>query len=168
MEGIQTPSGLATPSGMASVTSTIAGGLETPDFVELRKQRTVTEAMDVSNGPRSLYQVVPEKQTSVRGLMGSERGYDVSSVAAKSNLPVLGEERGSKRKNGVDVSIDAGEFEGMSEDDLKKRYEAASKGSAGVPGAKEDFSDMVAQGMHQQKQKMDKDRERKKGREFKF
>ena len=33
----QTPSDLATPSGMASVVSTIAAGLETPDFHELRK-----------------------------------------------------------------------------------------------------------------------------------
>ena len=33
----QTPSDLATPSGMASVVSTVAAGLETPDFHELRK-----------------------------------------------------------------------------------------------------------------------------------
>ena len=79
---------------MTSVVSTVAGGLETPDFLELRKGRSVSEAMEAS-GPRSLYQVVPEKQTSVRGLMGSERGYDVSAVAS-APLPVLGEERGTK------------------------------------------------------------------------
>ena len=93
-DGLQTPSGLETPSGMTSVVSTVAGGLETPDFLELRKGRSVSEAMEPS-GPRSLYQVVPEKQTSVRGLMGSERGYDVSAVAS-APLPVLGEERGTK------------------------------------------------------------------------
>ena len=93
-DGLQTPSGLETPSGMTSVVSTVAGGLETPDFLELRKGRSVSEAMEAS-GPRSLYQVVPEKQTSVRGLMGSERGYDVSAVAS-APLPVLGEERGTK------------------------------------------------------------------------
>jgi hypothetical protein len=37
----------------------------------------------------------PEKQTSVRGLMGSERGYDISSVVGAS-VPVLREERGNK------------------------------------------------------------------------
>ena len=85
---------------MASVVSTIAGGLETPDFLELRKNtaRDSSEAAETS-GPRSLYQVVPEKQTSVRGLMGSERGYDVGAVAT-APIPVLGDERGTK------VSID--------------------------------------------------------------
>jgi len=78
---------------MTSVVSTVAGGMETPDFLELRKGRTVTEAVD--SGPKSLYQVLPEKQTSVRGLMGSERGYDVSGVAG-APIPVLGEERGTK------------------------------------------------------------------------
>lgn len=94
-DGLQTPSGLETPSGINSVVSTVAGGLETPDFLELRKTsgRASSEATD--NGPRSLYQVVPEKQTAVRGLMGSERGYDVSAVSG-APIPVLGDERGTK------------------------------------------------------------------------
>src|SRR5882762_6059302 len=91
-DGLQTPSGMETPSGMASVVSTVAGGLETPDFLELRKtaNRATSEIGDT--GPRSLYQVVPEKQTSVRGLMGSERGYDVAAIAGGgAAIPVLGE-----------------------------------------------------------------------------
>ncbi|KAL0946378.1 hypothetical protein HGRIS_012608 [Hohenbuehelia grisea] len=170
MEGIQTPSGLETPSGMASVVSTVAGGLETPDFLELRKNATRATS-EADSGPRSLYQVVPEKQTSVRGLMGSERGYDVSAVAG-APIPVLGDERGTKRKaNGVDVSIDASELEGLSEDELRRKYDQHSRGSAGVPGGhKEDFSDMVAKEMAKKKQKADRERERdnKKGKEFKF
>lgn len=100
-DGLQTPSGLETPSGMASVVSTVAGGLETPDFLELRKtsQRSVSDAMDTSNdrhgAPRSLYQVVPERQTSIKGFMGSERGYDVAAVTG-APIPVLGDERGTK------------------------------------------------------------------------
>lgn len=91
-EGLQTPSGLETPSGMTSVVSTVAGGLETPDFLELRKNA----GRDTSDsGPRSLYQVVPEKQTSVRGLMGSDRVYDVRGIGGGS-VPVLGDERGTK------------------------------------------------------------------------
>ena len=93
-DGLQTPSGLETPSGLTSVVSTVAGGLETPDFLELRKTAPRERERDESSGPRSLYQVVPEKQTSVRGLMGSERGYDVSAVAG--SIPVLGDERGTK------------------------------------------------------------------------
>ena len=100
-DGMQTPSGLETPSGMASIVSTVAGGLETPDFLELRKNAARAPS-EVDSGPRSLYQVVPERQTSVRGLMGSERGYDVSAVTNASAIPVLGEERGTKvrRSNG--------------------------------------------------------------------
>ena len=96
-DGLQTPSGLETPSGMASVVSTVAGGLETPDFLELRKNAGRAQSEMSDAGPRSLYQVVPEKQTSVRGLMGSERGYDVSAVSgAGAAIPVLGDERGSR------------------------------------------------------------------------
>ncbi|KAF8646940.1 hypothetical protein AX16_007032 [Volvariella volvacea WC 439] len=166
-DGLQTPSGMETPSGMTSVVSTVAGGLETPDFLELRKTsgRTVQEAMEA--GPRSLYQVVPEKQTSIRGIMGSERAYDVGAVAG-APIPVLGDERGAKRKgNGVDVSIDAGELEGMSEEDLRRRYEQHSRGSAGVQGRGEDFSDMVAKEMAKKKQKMEREKE-KKGKDYKF
>lgn len=91
MDGLQTPSGLETPSGMTSVVSTVAGGLETPDFLELRKNTARAQSEATDTGPRSLYQVVPEKQTAVRGLMGSERGYDVSAVAnAQAAIPVLG------------------------------------------------------------------------------
>ncbi|KAG0707825.1 hypothetical protein DFH29DRAFT_599896 [Suillus ampliporus] len=168
-DGLQTPSGLETPSGMASVVSTVAGGLETPDFLELRKTSARHPSDASESGPRSLYQVVPEKQTSVRGLMGSERGYDISQVTNPQNLPVLGEERGTKRKaNGVDISIDAGELEGISEDELRRKYEQHSRGSAGVTGSKEDFSDMVAKEMAKKKQKMDRERDTRKGKEFKF
>ena len=93
---MQTPSGLETPSGLTSVVSTVAGGLETPDFLELRKTAS-TKEREEDTGPRSLYQVVPEKQTSVRGIMGSERGYDIGAVTASgAPIPVLGDERGTK------------------------------------------------------------------------
>ena len=73
-----------------------------------------------------------------------------------------------RKAGGVDVSIDASELEGLSEDDLRRKYEAGSRGTAGVPGAanREDFSDMVAKEMAKKKQKMERDA--KKGKEFKF
>jgi splicing factor 3B subunit 2 len=175
---------------MTSVVSTVAGGLETPDFLELRKNstRSASEAAETS-GPRSLYHVVPEKQTTTRGLMGSERGYDVSAVAG-APIPVLGDERGTKvgalvvflcystdrtsdlqrKANGIDISIDAGELEGLSADELQRRYAEHSRGNAGVSGSREDMSDIMAKGMAdmaKKKQKMD-DRDRKKGKDFKF
>lgn len=75
-----------------------------------------------------------------------------------------------RKANGVDVSIDAGELEGLSEEELRRRYDAHSRGNAGVPGAgREDFSDMVAQEMSKKKQKMDREREvRRGGKEYKF
>lgn len=69
----------------------------------------------------------------------------------------------------MDVSIDAAELEGLSEDELRRKYDMHSRGSAGVPGAnKEDYSDLVAKEM---KKRLKVDRERgegKKGKEFKF
>ena len=94
-DGMQTPSGLETPSGMTSVVSTVAGGLETPDFLELRKNASTRPTSNADSGPRALYQVIEEKQTSVRGLMGSDRGYDLRGTSG-SSVPVLGEERGTK------------------------------------------------------------------------
>jgi splicing factor 3B subunit 2 len=66
------------------------------------------------------------------------------------------------------VSLDASELEGISEEELRRKYEANSRSSAGVPGSKEDLSDMVAKEMSKKKQKMERERENKKGKEFKF
>lgn len=70
----------------------------------------------------------------------------------------------------MEVSIDAAELEGMSEDELRRRYDEHARGAAGVPGAnREDFSDMVAKEMAKKRQKMEAEKDRgKKGKEFKF
>ena len=75
-----------------------------------------------------------------------------------------------RKANGVDISIDASELEGMSEDELRKRYDQHSRGSAGVPGAgnREDFSDMIAKEMAKKKQKMERERDNRKEKDFKF
>jgi hypothetical protein len=106
----------------------------------LRKRREETE---VDEGPKSLYQVLPEKESRMRGFMGSDRVYDVSGLSQPAAPPVLGqEERGTKRKAGaVDVALDAADLEGLSEAELAARYEQASKQGR---GAQEDFSDMAA------------------------
>ena len=93
--GADTPSGLATPSGYQSQISTVPSGLETPEFIDLRKN---TRAGTESTGPRDLYQVVPEKETSVRGFMGSSTGYDLGNISKSgaSGPGVLGDDRGHK------------------------------------------------------------------------
>lgn len=146
-DGLQTPSGLETPSGMASVTSTVPGGLETPDFLELRKRREETEPDYDDSGPKSLYQVLPERESRMRGFMGSDRVYDVSGVTQQKQggPPVLGQEdRGTKRKaaGGVEVALDAAELEGLSEADLRARYEQASRAGR---THHEDFSDFIGE-----------------------
>ena len=68
----------------------------------------------------------------------------------------------------MDISIDAAELEGMSTEDLRRKYDQHSRGSAGVPGSKEDFSDMIAKEMHKKKQKAERERDNRKEKEFKF
>ena len=70
----------------------------------------------------------------------------------------------------MDISIDASELEGLSEDELRRRYDQHSRGSAGVPGAngREDFSDMIAKEMAKKKQKMEQRDGKKSGKDFKF
>lgn len=57
----------------------------------------------------------------------------------------------------------------MSEDELRRKYDAHARSNAGVPGSKEDFSDMVAKEMAKKKQKMERDREGRRDKDkFKF
>lgn len=97
-DGLETPSGMATPSGLHSVTSTVPGGLETPEFVELRKQRrNESEAPGPGpSQPRDLYQVIPEREAASRGFMGSSTSYDMSSVG-QGGPGVLGADDLSKK-----------------------------------------------------------------------
>lgn len=78
-----------------------------------------------------------------------------------------------RKANGVDMSIDASELEGMSEEELRRRYEQHSRGNAGVPGStNEDFSDMIAkETVTRKKQRMEKekrDRDKKGEKGYKF
>lgn len=55
--------------------------METPDMIELRKRR-IEDSMDQGGDTPALYQVIPEKKTTVGGaMMGSAHIYDVSSVS---------------------------------------------------------------------------------------
>ncbi len=163
--GLETPSGLATPSGYNSVTSTVPGGLETPDFVDLRKRRERAETEDGPSGPRELYTVIPERETNVRGFMGSSTAYDISAAA-----PVLGEDRGTKRKSGdIDVSLDGDEDAAT----LKAKYDAARSESSRVhvPGAhvdRSEFDDIVSSETKKRARKEEKRGGKEKKEKFKF
>ena len=68
------------------------------------------------------------------------------------------------------MSIDAAELEGLSEEEIRRKYDAHARGNAGVPGSKEDFSDLVAKEMSGRRQK-DRERAEKRSssaKEYKF
>ncbi|TIA99735.1 hypothetical protein E3P96_02840 [Wallemia ichthyophaga] len=155
--------GMETPSGMASVATTAPGaGLETPAFTDLRKGARGDDT------PRELYQVLPERQAAVDGLMGSERVYD---------MPTLGKESSKKRKSGdVQLAIDPEELAKMSDEQIKQAYEEQSRSNGNrvhVPGADraEDFTDILQEG-HGKRQKKDErrraDKEDNRKDKFKF
>ncbi|KAJ1551808.1 Splicing factor 3B subunit 2 [Nowakowskiella sp. JEL0078] len=139
-----TDSGMVTPSGISSVPS----GLETPEFVELRKE---TRRM-VEEEPKQLYQIIPERATTASGsFMGSQHVYDLT--AEKST---------GKRKaySGVDVSINPEDLEkGLDEEALQRRFDQ----QVSAEPKHEDFSDMVAEHANKQAQA----KKRRKGEETK-
>ncbi|KAI9356804.1 hypothetical protein BD770DRAFT_389323 [Pilaira anomala] len=157
--------GLVTPSGMSS----IASGLETPDHIELRKDRV----RDEDEGPKQLYQVLPEVQKNISGFMGSQHGYDLSTVDKPiANVPP-GRSQISKRKAGenVDVAIDPSELEsGLDEATLRAKYDAQMKAKKPSGVGEEDLSDMYAEHASRQAKKAKTQDSRKEGKkkEFKF
>ncbi|KJE96603.1 splicing factor 3B subunit 2 [Capsaspora owczarzaki ATCC 30864] len=151
--------GMETPSGLSS----IPAGLETPDVIELRKRR-IESAMDQRDGeadagrPKSLYQVIPEKRATVGGsLMGSERVYDM--LGATTSRRTVGA--------GVDLALDPSELEGLDEDALRARLEAAQREQPGGE-PKEDLSDLVAEHAARQTVKRKKAQDTGKSKKFKF
>lgn len=159
--------GLITPSGMSS----IASGLETPDHIELRKDRV----RDEDDGPKQLYQVLPEVQKNITGFMGSQHGYDLTKIDKPTIAPPPGRSSSSssKRKAGenVDVAFDPSELEsGLDEATLRAKYDAQMKAKKPVGAGEEDLSDMYAEHASRQAKKAKTQDSRKEGKkkEFKF
>jgi splicing factor 3B subunit 2 len=136
--GLQTPSGLETPGGLASaVPSEYPGEASVGGEFDLRKQRRGTETEE-STGPRSAYTVIPERQIRAEGFFGGERAYDVRG-GQNAHLPVLGQEddsRKRKKPGDVDVALDPDSLineDGMSKEELKRRFDAQKKSEQGIP-----------------------------------
>lgn len=167
--------GLETPSGTQSIVSTVPGGLETPEFLDIRKaredsfSRAGTESVEPSS--RQLYQVIEERATNVRGFMGSAHGYDLGGVGGAAP-PVLGQEDrgvkvsgstgcpatsgrvtdspsfsvvGQRKQGAVDLSLDPAELANLSKEELEQRYEASRQAASSNRGTGEDFSDLFAE-----------------------
>jgi splicing factor 3B subunit 2 len=88
--------GYATPSGYSSVQT----GLQTPEFVELRKGRKFEEE------PKQLYHVLPEMQAPITGSFGSQHVYNMEALNESSS-----KEPRKRRRFDVDVSLDPSELE---------------------------------------------------------
>lgn len=155
--GLQTPGGLETPGGFVSsvptdyphgpsgVESSMAGEFD------LRKQRRGYETEESTAGPRSAYQVIPERQARAEGFFGSDRVYDLSKN--RGGMPVLGQEddsRKRKKPGDVDVALDPealASHDGISKDELRRKFDEGRK-EDGI-GAQwqydDDLSEMIAQ-----------------------
>ncbi|CAL1526202.1 unnamed protein product [Lymnaea stagnalis] len=157
--GLITPAeGLMTPGGITSVPL----GMETPDQIELRKRR-IEDAMDQGGDTPALYQVLPEKKTTVGGaMMGSAHVYDISAVQKKPGEKVAAE--------AVEVSLNPEELD-LDTAAMQAKYEQTVREQQSQL-EKEDLSDMVAAHAAKQRKRkkaqQDTGKGAKKYKDFKF
>ena len=171
--GLQTPSGLETPGGMAStVPSEYPGDMSVGGDFDLRKTRRGTETEESAH-PRSAYTVIPERQIRAEGFFGGERAYDVRN-AQNAHLPVLGQEddsRKRKKPGDVDVALDPDSLlseDGISKEEVRRRFEAQKKEERGHFAYEEDLSDMIAQESRKRQKRDEEKRGEKKERSYRF
>lgn len=122
-------SGLVTPSGF---TSTTTSGLETPDQIELRKDRRGDDTPStVDHEHRPLYTILQQKDTKVSGFMGSSYTYDIA-----------GGRPGKVSGDDIEIALDPSEMDTLDEAGLRAKYEqTVNEGSE----ERVDLSDMVAE-----------------------
>lgn len=166
---------LETPAGAVSSVPTDypSHGVETSvaGEMDLRKQQRRGFDTEESSYPRSAYQVIPERQQRTEGFFGSDRVYD---LGPQQGLPVLGQDddAGRKRKKpgDVDVAIDVDNLDGLSKDEVRRRFEEGRReeGVGAQWNYQEDLSEMIAQ-ESRKRQKVDEARnEKKKESKYKF
>nr|CAG8494128.1 10588_t:CDS:10 [Entrophospora candida] len=169
--------GLVTPSGFSSVPN----GLQTPDYIELRKFQatpattTSSSAINASlasgletpdfielrkhqkpdeEETKQLFTVIPQKEVPISGFMGSQHVYDISNTAGSTAAT----SKGAKRKvigTGVEVALDPSEMANLDEETLRAKFEEAQQAHQ-PEGAHEDLSDMVAEHASKQAKKRQK------------
>ncbi|KAJ3269726.1 hypothetical protein HDV01_001068 [Terramyces sp. JEL0728] len=136
-------SGLETPSGIASA---VPSGIETPDFVEMRKEERV---METRKEQKSLYTVLSSTEKTTSGFMASTHTYQVKDKLGLANKQ-------------VDVSLNPEELENIDQETLKRKYESSKPQQQ----QKEDFSDMVNE--HAEKQAFKRQKKEEPKKKFKF
>lgn len=174
--GLQTPSGMETPGGISStVPSEYPGEMSVGGDFDLRKIRRGIDTEE-SIHPRSAYTVIPERQIRAEGFFGGERAYDINTrVGGIGHLPVLGQEEESRKRKkpgDVDVALDPDALQnedGISKEDLKKKYEAQKKAEGPIwQGYEEDLSSMIAKESNKRQKREEEKKAEKKERGYKF
>jgi len=168
MDGIPAD-GLETPSGIASA---VPAGLQTPEFLELRKSRFDVAPEPSVQEDRELYRVLPETTTK-KGFLGNQ-GYGISR-------PVLDEDMPTSvclpisptlmiQGKGVDVALDPSQLENLTKAELRALHDkelARKQNEKRGYTQQEDMSDMVAEHAALQAKKRKTQDEHKKSK-FKF
>jgi splicing factor 3B subunit 2 len=136
-------------------------------------RRRSSEAAEDS-GPKSLYTVVSEQKGKIEGFMGGSKRYDIKSAEeqARARAPVLGEERGTKRKAGdVDVSVDVDALERgdkLSKNQARQLYEESTETQNAKNPWKhmdEDLDDLIEEESRKRLKKDKEDRDRRRERQ---
>ncbi|CZT09216.1 related to SPLICEOSOME ASSOCIATED PROTEIN 145 [Rhynchosporium agropyri] len=171
--GLQTPSGTETPGGLESaVPSEYPGDMSVGGDFDVRKSKRGTDTEE-SSAPRSAYTIIPERQIRAEGFFGGERAYDVRG-AQNAHLPILGQEddsRKRKKPGDVDVALDPDSLlteDGISKDEVRKRFEASKKEEKGAWAYDEDLSDMIAQESRKKQKRDDEKKSEKRERSYRF
>ncbi|CZT11819.1 hypothetical protein WAI453_003120 [Rhynchosporium graminicola] len=171
--GLQTPSGTETPGGLESaVPSEYPGDMSVGGDFDVRKSKRGTETEE-SSAPRSAYTIIPERQIRAEGFFGGERAYDVRG-AQNAHIPILGQEddsRKRKKPGDVDVALDPDSLlteDGISKDEVRKRFEASKKEEKGAWAYDEDLSDMIAQESRKKQKRDDEKKSEKRERSYRF
>jgi len=141
------PEGMITPSGLTSMPV----GIETPDVnIQLRKTQkaNIEAAMDAGDERPNLYQVLPEKRTTVGGaMMGSAHVYDIGAAGAAKPAPQR-TDRGD-----VEVALNPEELD-LDPAEMAARYEqGVREKQSNLSKDRHDLSDMVAEHAAKQKKK---------------
>lgn len=154
-------------SQLPGTASVAPSGWDTPDHIELRKSRE-----DDVNRPKTLYQVLPERQQNIKGFYGSSHAYTVPTQSApeKAVLPTLGAETRKRNNDDVNLAIDPDNLAGMTTEELNTHYDRARAEKSGKPSTwDQDLSDMVSEQASQaaKRQKLRANPDKKKEK-FKF
>ncbi|KAK4368366.1 hypothetical protein RND71_012158 [Anisodus tanguticus] len=136
-------------------------GVETPDFIDLRKQQR-------KEPEKPLYQVLEEKEEKIAPgtLLGTTHTYVINTGTQDKTAAKRVDLLKGQKSDRVDVTLAPEELELM-DNVLPAKYEEAREEEK-LRSQREDFSDMVAENERKKKRKMQEKDGKSKKKDFKF